>query len=114
MSNDINKVLEERGSRYGKFSTHAEISVGMNDIFASGVKKRMYELGVLKEGIEYTDSEWTVIWNTYMPPIMQEAAKMITHKLARIANGDPHYDDSWRDIAGYATLVVNYIEGKEI
>ena len=32
---------------------------------------------------------------------------MIFHKLARIANGDPTYIDSWTDIAGYAQLVVD-------
>ena len=32
---------------------------------------------------------------------------MICHKLGRIINGDPNYDDSWLDIAGYAQLIVN-------
>ncbi len=36
---------------------------------------------------------------------------MIAHKLARICNGDPDYGDSWRDIAGYATLVADRLEG---
>jgi hypothetical protein len=35
---------------------------------------------------------------------------MITHKISRILNGDPNYDDSWRDIAGYAMLVVKELE----
>jgi len=29
---------------------------------------------------------------------------MITHKMARIANGNPDHEDHWLDIAGYATL----------
>jgi hypothetical protein len=29
---------------------------------------------------------------------------------SRICNGDPFYVDSWRDIAGYAQLVVNELE----
>ena len=37
---------------------------------------------------------------------------IILNKLARIL-GDPKHLDSWRDIAGYATLVVNYLEKKE-
>jgi hypothetical protein len=36
----------------------------------------------------------------------QEALDMICHKIGRIINGDANYDDSWRDIAGYAQLVV--------
>jgi len=36
-----------------------------------------------------------------------EALDMIAHKIGRIVNGDPDYEDSWRDIAGYATLVAD-------
>ena len=35
---------------------------------------------------------------------------MIVNKLARIYNGDPNYSDSWRDIAGYATLVADRLD----
>ena len=41
-----------------------------------------------------------------------ESIDMICHKLGRIANGDPFYDDSWRDIEGYARLVTNFLEKK--
>jgi len=40
----------------------------------------------------------------------QEAIDMICSKLARIANGDAAYADSWLDIAGYAKLVYNELE----
>jgi len=29
---------------------------------------------------------------------------MLANKLSRIVNGDPEYQDSWDDIAGYALL----------
>jgi hypothetical protein len=35
---------------------------------------------------------------------------MICHKLARIANGNPYYEDSWHDIGGYSQLVVQILE----
>ena len=38
---------------------------------------------------------------------------MISHKIARIMNGDPNYADNWIDIAGYATLVANRLEKME-
>jgi hypothetical protein len=38
--------------------------------------------------------------------------EMICHKMARIMNGDPNYSDSWHDIAGYAKLVADRLEGK--
>jgi hypothetical protein len=36
---------------------------------------------------------------------------MIAHKIGRIVNGDPRYADSWVDIAGYAKLVADRLEG---
>jgi hypothetical protein len=41
-----------------------------------------------------------------------ESLDMIANKIARIVNGDPNYLDSWVDIVGYTTLVVNKLEGK--
>jgi hypothetical protein len=35
---------------------------------------------------------------------------MVVHKIGRILNGDPHYADSWVDIAGYAKLVADRLE----
>jgi len=43
----------------------------------------------------------------------REALEMIAHKIARIINGDPNYADSWVDIAGYAKLVSDRLEGIE-
>jgi hypothetical protein len=41
---------------------------------------------------------------------MRESLDLIANKLSRIINGDPYYDDSWRDISGYATLVLQRLE----
>lgn len=45
-------------------------------------------------------------------PDQEEALNMICTKIARIVNGDPNHLDSWRDIAGYATLVADRLEGR--
>jgi hypothetical protein len=45
-------------------------------------------------------------------PDQDEALNMICVKIARIVNGDPNHLDSWRDIAGYAQLVVDRLEGR--
>lgn len=34
-----------------------------------------------------------------------EALEMICVKISRICCGNPHFEDHWRDISGYATLV---------
>ena len=44
--------------------------------------------------------------------VINEAFEMIAHKLARIINGSSRYIDNWRDIAGYAQLVVEYLENE--
>lgn len=40
-----------------------------------------------------------------------EALHMIAHKMARILNGDQDLADSWDDIAGYAKLVADRLQG---
>lgn len=41
-----------------------------------------------------------------------EALDMIASKIARVVNGNPNHIDSWIDIAGYATLVADRLQGK--
>ena len=81
MSSDVNKTLDERGERYGKFRNHAELS--------QKLKQAMKE-----------KATW---WN--LSPSQQVSLEMIAHKIARILNGDPNFADNWHDIAGYATLI---------
>ncbi len=85
---NVDEVLDERGKRYGKFEDHARI--------AQDLKLVIREYG----GFEKTQ------------PDQREALEMICHKIARIINGDPNYADSWVDIAGYAKLVADRLEGK--
>jgi len=85
----VEETLKQRGTRYGKFPEHANLSQGLKFIFDEHVKN-------VGQPENFTNS-------------MNEAVEMIMHKLARIANGDPTYDDNWRDIAGYAQLIVDEI-----
>jgi hypothetical protein len=88
---DITTTLDERGSRYGKFKDHAEITQKLKYIIR------------LHMGARYDRLE----------PDQIEALEMICHKIGRIVNGDPNYADSWVDIAGYAKLVADRLEGVE-
>lgn len=81
-------LITERGSRYGKFKDGAEIM--------RSLKRFMHDT----EG-----------WGN-LTASQKEALDMIQHKIGRILNGDPTYDDSWKDIAGYATLIVNELNGE--
>ena len=82
---DIPQTLAERGSRYGQFSDHATLSQSLQRLIFSHMNR---------------------INPQQLEPYMVEALVMICHKLARIANGDPWYTDSWTDIGGYSQLVV--------
>ena len=88
---NVDTVLEERGARYGKFKNHAAIAQGYKLLTASFLE-------------ELNKPE--------LSPSQQEALDMIFHKIGRIINGDPNYADSWVDIAGYAKLVADELEGK--
>lgn len=88
---DVTEVLEERGSRYGLFTDHAEITQTFKTLTR----------GYLDERNKLLDDD------------QQEALDMIYHKIGRILNGDPNYADSWIDIAGYAKLVADRLEGVE-
>lgn len=79
---DTKEMLKARGNRYGRFDGHAGVTWGL--------KREMKR-----------SRQWD-----NLPDDMKEALDMIAHKIGRILNGDPEYDDSWRDIAGYATLIV--------
>lgn len=79
----IESILTERGNRYGKFSSHAEIT--------QRLKAEMRE---------------TRNW-LYLSHSQREALEMVAHKLGRILNGDYNYADSWVDIVGYTQLVVD-------
>lgn len=86
---DTTAILTERGKRYGKFTGHAKITQDIKVMFRD-------------------KANW---WQ--LQDDQKEALDMIAHKLGRILNGDPHYEDSWRDIAGYAQLVADRLIGNE-
>ena len=83
---NIDSVLTERGSRYGKYTGHAKIT--------QDLKALMHATG-----------NWSKL-----APDQKESLEMVAHKIGRILNGDPNYDDSWVDIAGYAQLVATRLK----
>ena len=90
---DIQQTLDERRNRYGDWKNHAQIS---HDIQSAIIKGWMMRV----DGQDFGE----------LPAYMTEALTMISNKIGRIISGDPYYDDSWKDIVGYAQLVVNELE----
>ena len=87
---NIDEVLKERGKRYGQFTEHARIT--------QNIKSAMQD-----------SPNWVDL-----PDYMKESLEMVAHKVGRILNGDPLYDDSWIDIGGYTKLVVDKLSDKTI
>jgi transposase len=84
---DVDAILDERASTYGSFKDVAGFAQEM------------------KNAIRMCN-------NSELDDDQIEALDMIASKIARIVNGDPDYVDSWLDIAGYATLVADRLQGK--
>lgn len=78
----IRPVLKQRGKEYGDF---VQMAIRIQEI-----KRAM-------------------ITPQRLPDHMQEALDLIATKIGRILTGNPNNEDSWRDIAGYATLVADRI-----
>lgn len=90
----IEQVLQERGKRYGDFTTHALISQKLKQVFYDHMTHHN------SNGFETIQAD----------PTLREGLDMIFHKLGRVANGDPLYKDNFVDIAGYAKLVADSLE----
>jgi hypothetical protein len=86
---EIVALLTERGHEYGPFRDGAALMQGMKRLMADHARAH---------DKTFSDDQW-------------EALEMIVHKIGRIVNGNPDKVDHWKDIAGYATLVADRLEG---
>jgi hypothetical protein len=86
----LDNILDTRASDYGTFGDNARL--------AQALKRAMAEHAE-DHGRTFTDDQW-------------EALEMIATKMSRIVNGNPNKADSWDDIAGYAKLVSDRIQGR--
>ena len=86
----VEKTLEDRGVNYGKFKDGAALM--------QALKRKLAEHAAT-HGKTFADDQW-------------EALEMIVHKMGRIVNGNPDVVDHWVDIAGYATLIADRLEGR--
>ncbi len=82
-------LVDVRGQDYGKFRDNAALTQGI---------KRLLADHAARHNKMFADDQW-------------EALEMIVTKIARIVNGNPEVVDHWADIAGYATLVADRLQG---
>ena len=84
---DIESLVTARGNLYGKFADGAKIMRAL-------------------KGVMHKTDGWSRLTDS-----QREALDMIQHKIGRILNGDPAYDDNWKDIAGYSKLIADELNG---
>jgi hypothetical protein len=81
-------MLNARAKTYGTFVSQAHIVEGVIQVLQT-----------------------TPNWRTLAADQRLAIVMMIT-KLSRVLNGDPAHVDSWADIAGYAQLVAERLQGR--
>ena len=86
----IDEILDDRNKKYGSYIDQAQIACALRQVVHRALVERQNGLAADQ----------------------MDAIVMVFCKVSRIVNGDPDYADNWRDIAGYATLVADRLEGK--
>jgi hypothetical protein len=86
---DIDGTLDERAQDYGKFKDGAALMQALKRTLADHARIH---------NKTFSDDQW-------------EALEMIVHKIGRIVNGNPDKVDHWVDIAGYAKLIADRLQG---
>lgn len=85
----VDAILNERAGNYGSFATQARIAQRL---------KHVAHTAAGEQGKTFATDQ-------------AEALDMIFSKIGRILNGNPDHVDSWVDIAGYAQLVADRLQG---
>jgi hypothetical protein len=90
---EVQATLDERGGRYGDFSTHA--------LIAQSLHRVMQGDAVEGDTGRYVRTQWKDL-----SADKRQALTVVADKIARILNpgADPEYRDNFHDIQGYAKL----------
>ena len=86
----VDVTLDARAVEYGKFIEGAEVMQMLKRVVQAALNNR----------------------DKTLAHDQAEAMDMIIHKIGRIINGNPDVVDHWLDIAGYAQLVADRLEGR--
>ena len=86
----VDKVLDEREDQYGSYMQSADTAIKIKSAMHNAIARN----------------------DLHLYPDQLMSLDMIAVKLSRIVNGNPSHRDSWIDIAGYATLVADRLQGK--
>jgi transposase len=85
----LEKILDKRAEQYGTFMRNADIAIKLKQVIHNAMVRE----------------------DTQLYPDQLQALDMIVTKFGRILTGNPSHLDSWIDIAGYAKLVSDRLQG---
>lgn len=100
MTDNVQDILNEREKTHGSFEVHALVT--------QDLKSTVQGLFDLSGPNGAPRSPWSQLSDT-----QRESIDMILHKIGRIMAGNPDHKDHWDDIAGYATLISNSLDGEQ-
>ena len=86
----VGKVLDTRAEQYGSFMQSSDTAIRIKGIMHNAIARN----------------------EVHLFPDQLQALDMIATKISRIVHGNPNHLDSWIDVAGYATLVADRLQGK--
>ena len=86
----LEHLLDKRAEQYGSFMASAETAIKIKGAIHGAIARH----------------------DVHLFPDQILALDMIAVKISRIVNGNASHKDSWVDIAGYAKLVADRLEGK--
>ena len=121
----VNTLLQERALQYGTFVSLAKTAQEFKKTVQAPSVNTLLQERALQYGtfvsLAKTAQEFkSVLYrelgsrNKRLADDQSEALDMILHKIARIINGNADHIDSWADIAGYATLVAERLQGRTL
>jgi len=87
---EVENVLDERADQYGSYMQSAYTAIEIKSVMHNAIARN----------------------DLHLFPDQLLSLDMIAVKISRIVNGNPAHRDSWLDIAGYAKLVADRLEGK--
>ena len=86
----LEHLLDKRAEQYGSFMASAETAIKIKGAMHNAIARH----------------------DVHLFPDQILALDMIAVKISRIVNGNASHKDSWIDIAGYAKLVADRLEGR--
>ena len=89
-ADQVDETLDARAVEYGKFIEGAEVMQMLKRVVLNALNNR----------------------DKTLAHDQAESLDMIIHKIGRIINGNPDVVDHWLDIAGYAQLVADRLNGR--